>query len=357
MTTTTTTAAPQAGGFCDLVASLRFPRAPDEESAIDLVKAAVAGGVSTVVVGVKGEAPVDNARFQAACAALRGAHGVTVIPAVCPVVDGGLADIASIERPAAWLAASSSSWLVPDVARFVYRLPHAIDDAVILRRVGEIARARHAVVIAPSVDAGLAAGAVAVEGAVATRLGLPAMPEAAEAIGITRLLAVARLTGARIHVAGVFTAEGAALLASSGNERVTGSVHASHLLLDETALLARRYDTRFLRRPPLPTPASREALLAAVKAGTLLVSTGHTHVPKRERDLEPTRATPGGTSLASAARLLRPLLGDDVLARAFGTGPARVLGDARSTPPAPPARSLSVDVDDDLHRCVQEFPR
>jgi dihydroorotase len=353
-------------GFCDLAATLRFPRAPDEESVADLVRAARAGGVATVVVGVKGEAPVDNARFQAACAALTGRDGVRVIPAVCPIVDGGLADIASIERPAAWAAATTpssppssppSSWLVPDVARFVYRLPQPIDDAVLLRRVGEVARARHALVVVPSVDAALSAGAVAVEGAVATRLGLPAMPEAAEVIGIHRILAVARLTGARFHIAGVFTAEGAALLAAAGAPRVTGSVHAAHLLLDETALLARRYDTRFLRRPPLPTAASRAALVAAVRAGSLLVSSGHTHVPRRERDLEPVRATPGGTALASMARLLRPILGDDVLARAFALGPAACLGDAASPPaPPPPQPPLSATAEvDDLARCVQEL--
>jgi dihydroorotase len=362
-TTTTASALTTVPGYCDLGASIRFPRAPDEESIHDLVRAARKGGVATVVVGVSGQPPVDNARFQAACAALQGKGGVRVIPAVCPVQGGGLADVASIERPAAWAsddAPSSSSWLIPDEVRFVYKLPAPVDDAVLLRRVAETARARHALVITPSVDGALAAGAVAVEGAVATRLGLPGMPEVAEVIAITRILAVAKLTGARFHIAGVFTAEGAALIGASGNERVSGSVFASHLLLDETALLARRYDTRYLRQPPLPTSSSRQALIAAVKAGTLLVSSGHAHVPRRERDLEPIRATPGGTSLSSTARLLRPLLGDDVLARAFGAGPARCLGDAKTPRRARPDDAhpnVTDDNDDDLARCVQELPR
>jgi dihydroorotase len=365
--TPSTTPAPSSG-YCDLGAHIRFPRAPDEESINDLVRAARRGGIATVVVGVSGQPPVDNARFQAACAALQGKDGVRVIPAVCPVQGGGLADVASIERPAAWASsaasssATSSSWLVPDEVRFVYRLPAPVDDAVLLRRVAETARARHALVITPSFDGALAAGAVAVEGAVATRLGLPGLPEAAEVIGLTRILSIAKLTGARFHVAGVFTAEGAALLASSGNERVTGSAFAAHLLLDETALLSRRYDTRYLRQPPLPTAASRQALIAAVKAGTLLVSSGHAHVPRRERDLEPIRATPGGTALSSTARLLRPILGDDVLDRAFGAGPTRCLGDAKTPRRSPPTGvgpfdGQGGDVNDDLGRCVQELAR
>lgn len=361
-TSTATAVTPPAIGYCDLGASIRFPRAPDEESVKDLVRAARRGGVSTVVVDVSGQPPVDNARFQAACAALQGHDGVRVVPAVCPVQGGGLADVASVERPAAWATreAPGSSWLVPDEVRFVYKLPAPVDDAVLLRRVAETARARHALVVAPSVDGALAAGAVAVEGAVATRLGLPALPEAAEVLGIGRILTIAKLTGARFHVAGIFTAAGAALLASSGNDRVTGSVFASHLLLDETALLARRYDTRLLRRPPLPTSSSRLALIAAVKEGTLLVSSGHAHVPRRERDLEPVRATPGGTALVSTARLLRPLLGDDVLARSFGVLPTRCLGDTTTPvrpPPVPPGLDAPSTDDDDLARCLQEFSR
>jgi dihydroorotase len=371
-------------GFCDLGASIRFPRAPDEEGVSDLVRAARAGGVATVVVDVRGQPPIDNARFQAACAALAGGHGVRIVPAVCPVQGGGLADVASIERPTAWSTSPAernehrptSSWLIPDEVRFVYKLPGPVDDAVLLRRVAETARARHALIITPSHDGALAQGAVAVEGAVATRLGLPAMPEAAEVIGVSRILAIAQLTGARFHVAGVFTAAGAALLAASGNERVSGSVFAPHLLLDDTALLARRYDTRYLRQPPLPTSSSRLALLDAVKAGTLCIASGHVHVPRRERDLEPTRATPGGTALASTARLLRPLLGDEVLARAFGSAPAQFLGDTHTPLRPPPSPRDDDDNDthgaregrgksqaysstnvDDLARCVEDLSR
>jgi dihydroorotase len=354
-------------GFCDLGASLRFPRSPDEESIRDLVAAARAGGVGTVVVSVVGQAPVDNAGFQAACAALRGEHGVRVIPAVCPVRGDGLADVVSIERPAAWLGRDSSSsasstsgassWLIPGEARFVYRLAKPVDDTVLLRRVAETARARQALLIVPSFDGVLAQGAVAVEGPVATRLGLPGMPEAAEVVGISRILAVARLTGARIHIAGVFTADGAALLAQTAHERVTGSVFASHLLLDDTALLQHRYDTRFLQMPPLPTPSSREALLAAVKTGTLLVASGHSHVPRRERELEPVRATPGGTSLASTARLLLPLLGQEVLQRAFATGPTHCLGDEASRLQEVPEAVAQDVTDDDLASCAKAVHR
>jgi hypothetical protein len=80
-------------------------------------------------------------------------------------------------------------------------------------------------------------------------------------------------------------------------------------------------------------------------------------VPRRERDLEAVRATPGGTALASAARLLRPVLGEAALHRAFGTGPAACLGDVDSAALLAPPAKTSGDIDDDLARCVQELPR
>jgi dihydroorotase len=240
----------------------------------------------------------------------------------------------------------------------VFRLRSAVDDALLLRRVGDLARGLDAVVIVPSHDAALMRGAVAVEGATATRLGLPAVPEASETIGITRIVEVARLTGARFHIAGVFTGAGAALV-EAHKALVTASVFASHLLVDEGALLSHRYDTRLLFRPPLSSSSSRLALLAAVKRGSLCISSGHHLVPKRERDLEMTRATPGLSSLSSLAALLTttaeaalsptlsPTLSTAELQTALSTLPARVLGLA----PAPPL-TVPTAGDDDLHRLL-----
>jgi dihydroorotase len=264
-----------------------------------------------------------------------------LVPAVQPLEKGQLTDLGSL----GWHAAIGAP------LRPIWRLLAPVDDALLLRRVGELARAHDAVVIVPSVDGSLAAGGVAVEGPIATRLGIAGMPEAAEAIAVARIIAIARLTGASFHVVGVFTAAGARLIEQSDGA-VTGSVRAPHLLIDESALLASRYDTALLRSPPLPTSASRTALVDAVRRGVLMVGSGHTFVPRRERDLEMNRATPGGTALASTARLLRPLLGDDVLATAWRDAPRRLLGLPPVTTPIP----ADGVVDDDLSALVAMLP-
>jgi hypothetical protein len=78
-------------------------------------------------------------------------------------------------------------------------------------------------------------------------------------------------------------------------------------------------------------------------------------VPKRERDLEMTKATPGMTTLASAATLLSSLLTPAELTAALSTGPARALG---IDPPAPISTSTTAKETaapaDDLYRLAHE---
>lgn len=329
-------------GFVDLDVTLRLPGAPDDEAPAALGRRARDGGVEIAIVGVDGAAPMDGVGLAATAAMLRTASPAhLLVPAVQPLDKGQLTDLGSL----GWQAA------VATPMRPVWRLLSPIDDALLLRRVGELARAHDAVVIVPSVDGSLAAGGIAVEGPIATRLGIPALPEAAEAIGIARLIAIARLTGASFHVVGVFTAAGAQLIEDAGG-LVTGSVRPPQLLLDETALLACRYDTALLRSPPLPTSTARTALVDAVRRGVLMVGSGHTFVPRRERDLEMNRATPGGTSLSSTARLLRPILGDEALTRAWRDAPRALLG----LPPASSPIPAGVVVDDDLSALVALLP-
>ncbi len=328
----------------DLDVMWRSPPAPDDESAAALVDAAHAGGIGVVVVGVAG--PDDVGAARAAAGALSGAAakaGVVVVPAFSPsVADGGLADL---------YALAEVSVSVASAGRVVWRLRRPTSDALLLRRLGDLARAHNAVVMVPALDADLADDAVAFEGSIATRFGLKGMPEAAEAIGVARVLEIAALTGGRFHLTGLATARGVAMLEGGGVDVVTGNVNAAHLLLDEEAWARHPYDGRLLQRPPLPTAASRQALVDAVTRGVVMVASGHRAVRKRERDLEIGKASAGGTALRSAFHMLRERLGDAVVDVAARVAPARVLGVE-----VPPTISVGtvVDVDDDLRVLVKE---
>src|SRR5207245_1714734 len=76
-----------------------------------------------------------------------------------------------------------------------------IATAKLARQVMDYCRSLDLPVIEHSEDVSLAAGAAMREGVTSTRLGLPGMPAAAEAVCVARDVQLIELTGARLHVA------------------------------------------------------------------------------------------------------------------------------------------------------------
>src|SRR5206468_1570291 len=110
-------------------------------------------------------------------------------------------------------------------------------------------------VIAHEEEPHLAAGGAMNEGMTALRLGLRGIPAAAEEVMIARDLALARLTGGRLHVAHVSTRGAVALLREAKAEGlpITAEVTPHHLFLTEEAVEG--YGTNAKMAPPLRTAA------------------------------------------------------------------------------------------------------
>ena len=114
------------------------------------------------------------------------------------------------------------------------------------------------------------------EGAVSTVLGLRGNPAAAEETMIARDIILARLTGARLHIAHVSTAHGVQLIREAKAEGlpITAEVTPHHLTLTEEAV--RTYDTNTKVNPPLRTKGDVDALIEGLKDGTIdCVATDH----------------------------------------------------------------------------------
>lgn len=114
------------------------------------------------------------------------------------------------------------------------------------------------------------------EGAVSTVLGLRGNPAAAEETMIARDIILARLTGARLHIAHVSTAHGVQLIREAKAEGlpITAEVTPHHLTLTEEAV--RTYDTNTKVNPPLRTKEDVDALIEGLKDGTIdCVATDH----------------------------------------------------------------------------------
>ncbi len=156
-----------------------------------------------------------------------------------------------------------------------------VQDAGTMRRAMDYARAFGTTVVAHCEDEALVGKGVVNEGAVSTRLGMAGWPSAGEEIAVARDIALAELTGCRLHLAHVSTA-GALEQVRAAKERgvaVTCEVTPHHLFLTEDDLTP-EYDTNFKMNPPLRTEADRLALVAGLvgRHGGL-----HRHRPRAAR--------------------------------------------------------------------------
>jgi dihydroorotase len=230
---------------------------------------------------------------------------------------------------------------------------HGVQNSLLMRRALEYALVFDKTVIAHSEDELLADGGVVNEGLVSTRLGLPGQPALAEALAVGRDIELARLTGARLHIAHVSTAASVALIRAAkqtGDVRLTAEATPHHLLLNEDALDL-RYNTNLKMNPPLRSEADRQAVLAAFLDGTIdVLATDHAPHAPQEKELEFELAAFGTTGLETALPLMldrlvaRKQLGWATLVERMSIAPRRILGlDALSLKKGPVADLCVID--------------
>lgn len=183
---------------------------------------------------------------------------------------------------------------------------HGISNAGMTRLVMDYAKQFGTTVISHCEDLALVGKGVVNEGAVSTVLGLPGWPNAGEDTMVARDIALAELTGCRLHLAHLSTARAIELVREAKGKglQVTCEVTPHHLFLDETALDA-TYDTNLKMNPPLRTPEDREALVAALLDGTVdAIATDHAPHASHEKALEFELVPFGTTGLETALPLV-----------------------------------------------------
>jgi dihydroorotase len=192
-------------------------------------------------------------------------------------------------------------------------------------------------VISHCEDTHLAAHGVMHEGRVSTELGLRGIPAQAEDIMVARDIALAELTGGRLHIAHVSTA-GAVRLVRDAKTRglhVTAEVTPHHLILTDEAV--RGYDSNTKMYPPLRTAADVEALRQALTDGTIdAIATDHAPHDLADKEVEFDQAPVGIIGLETALPLTLRLVESGVLSLTdaiakLSWGPAQVLGLAKGT--------------------------
>jgi dihydroorotase len=205
-----------------------------------------------------------------------------------------------------------------------------IMDAAVMRRVLSYSTLVGVPVIVHAEDCGLRGGGVMNEGIVSTRLGLPGNPVEAEEIHVARDIRLARLTGARLHIAHVSAGGSVELIRRAKDEglQVTAEVTPHHLTLTDEANA--NFNTSTKMAPPLRSARDVERVRRALAEGVIdCVATDHAPHAIYEKDVEFTAAPCGVTGLETAFAVVTDLvrcgeISPLELMRRMSTSPARI---------------------------------
>jgi len=208
----------------------------------------------------------------------------------------------------------------------------AVADARVMRRALTYARMFDRVIVQHPEEPALARDGAMNEGTIATRIGLPGIPAAAEVMMIERDLRLVELTRGRYHVAHISTAAAieAVRRAKDRGLRVTAETAPPYFALNEIAV--GEYRTFAKVSPPLRGEADRQAVIAGLRDGTIdCIASDHAPHDQDSKRLPFAQAAFGAVGLETLLAVTLELVHTGALSLADAIGkltvaPAALLG-------------------------------
>ncbi|HTP99010.1 MAG TPA: dihydroorotase [Casimicrobiaceae bacterium] len=280
-------------GLVDLSARLREPGLEYKATLESEMAAAIAGGVTSLACPPDTDPPLDEPglveMLKHRARSLNQAHVYPIGAMTVGLAGGALTEMGEL-REAGCVAFSQA-----DVA--------LADTELLWRAMQYASTFGFRLWLRPN-DPHIGRGGVAHDGEVATRLGLPGIPEAAETIALGTIISLVRETGVRAHLCRLSCAESVAIIRAAKREGlpVTCDVAVHHLHLSDVDIGWFASDARLV--PPLRTTRDRAALRAGLADGTIdVVCSDHAPVDDDGKQVPFGEAEPGATGL----ELLLPL--------------------------------------------------
>ena len=319
-------------GFIDLHAHLREPGYEYKETIASGAQAAARGGFTTVCCMPNTDPPIDSESVvEFVLRRARDAGPVRILPIGCVSRGRQGRELADLEE----LALAGSVGFSDD--------GDPVQDASLMRMALAYSADLGRPVSNHCQDIHLSGDGVMAEGPVATRLGLPGIPPAAEDAMIARDIALAESTGGRLHVAHLSTSGSVPLLrrAKELGLNVSAEVCPHHLTITDNWALGAQgkegpselaYDTSTKVYPPLRSRADVDALVDALVDGTIeCIATDHAPHDTASKQVTYQDAAFGisvlETALGSALKLVHEgRIALPTLIERLTIGPARVLG-------------------------------
>jgi dihydroorotase len=309
-------------GLVDMHVHLREPGREDKETVLSGTKAALKGGVTSLLAMPNTTPAIDsteniqllkNIIKNSACA------NVFISGAITKARLGEeLSDIAALKKEGAVAITDDGS---------------SVDSETLMLEALKKAKTNNILVICHSEDKSLSNHGVVNAGLTATRLGLRGISKESEYKRIERDIDLAEKSGAPVHIAHVSCKESVAIIASAKKRgvKVTCETAPHYLALSEEEVL--NYDSNLKMNPPLRGKEDVAAIKAGLKSGTIdAIASDHAPHTENEKEIEFERAEFGVTGLETElavgiTELVQPgILSWPELVLKMSVNPARILG-------------------------------
>lgn len=310
-------------GLVDMHVHLREPGREDKETIFTGTRAALRGGVTSMLAMPNTSPCIDSAEnIELLKNIIRKTAAANVF--ICGAITKNrlgkeLSDITGLEKFGA--IAISDDGASTDSDEIMY-------EAMLL------AKKKNMLVLCHSEDKALSNNGVVNLGFTSTRLGLRGISRESEYKRVERDINLAEKTGARLHITHISCAESIELIKNAKKKglKVTADVTPHHIALTDEAVLT--YDPNFKMNPPLRGKSDLEAIKQALKDGTIdAIASDHAPHTENEKEIEFDRAEFGviGLETELAVTITASGLSWPEIVKKLSLNPSRILGINKGT--------------------------
>lgn len=309
-------------GIVDLCARFREPGLEYKGTIASESAAAAAGGITTVCIPPDTDPCIDSVAVaelinQRATAAAK-CNIVTQAALTLGLQGEHLSEMAILKKQANSVGVSNG--LKP------------VKNILVMRRAMEYAASCGLTIFLHAEDTGLANNGCAHEGAVSTRLGLPAIPESAETAAVSRDLMLIEQTGVRAHFSHISSSNALQMIAQAKQQglpiSVDASIHHMHLIDLDIGY----FDSNCHVIPPLRSQRDKDGLRLGLQKNTIDVLCSDHQPHCADAKLAPFSATePGISGLETLLPLSLRLVNEKIIdlktmVEKLTVEPAKILG-------------------------------
>lgn len=306
-------------GWMDLRANFRDPGQEHKENLDSGLRAAAAGGFTSVALSPATEPAIDN-KGAVEYLLNRSRHTPVEIVPVGAISKGlkgeSLAEMYDMYRAGARAFGDDKT---------------SIKESGLLQRALLYTKNFGAPVMHFPYDASLIPNGQMHEGIFSTQLGVKGIPAIAEDMVVARDLSLLEYTEGKLHLGPLSTAEGIGLIAAARKRgsRVTCEVTAAHLAYHDEAIA--NFDSNYKLMPPLRDAKNRKDLIKALIKGHIqVISSDHCPEDEEHKKLEFDYAGFGTAGIESFFSLVYGAVGSDMALEAliatFSIHPREILG-------------------------------